>query len=242
MLRNVFCVVVAAVWTTVIFPCTVAAMVLTLNRSASIWVVRKWWAPVLLWAGGAKLHVKGTEHLRPNQPYIFVSNHQSTIDIPVLFMALPINCRFVAKKVLRYVPFLGWYMWLSRFVFIDRSNRRSAMRSLEVAAKEIQSGVSIIVFPEGTRSEDRRVLPFKTGSFILAERAQVPVIPVAIEGSGQLMPKNSWNITPGTIQVLLGAPVFPAAFEGDRAAFMAAVRQRIIEQNKALGGLGAAAT
>jgi 1-acyl-sn-glycerol-3-phosphate acyltransferase len=90
-------------------------------------------------------------------------------------MAIPTDVRFVAKKVLQYVPFLGWYMWLARFVFIDRGNHRDAIRSLDAAADEIRKGVSIIVFPEGTRSEDRMVLPFKKGPFALAMKAGVPI-------------------------------------------------------------------
>jgi 1-acyl-sn-glycerol-3-phosphate acyltransferase len=238
MLRNLFCIFVACVWTTVLFPCTVVAMLVTLNPSASMFIVQRWWSPVLLWAGGATLEVSGLEHLKKGQPYIFVSNHQSTIDIPVLFFALPVDFRFAAKKALKYVPFLGWYMSLAKFVFIDRANHRDALRSLEKAGAQIRGGVSIVMFPEGTRSEDRRVLPFKKGPFALALKAQVPVVPIAIEGSGQLMPKNSWNITPGTIKVRVGEPIEPAPFGENRVALIEAVRSKIIDQNVALGGVG----
>ena len=238
MVRNVFCVVVAIVWTLLMGALTFVAMLVTFNRSASMLVVQKWWSPVLLWAGGAKLEVRGLENLKKGQPYIFVSNHQSTIDIPTLFMAIPWDTRFVAKKQLKYVPMLGWYMWAAKFVFVDRSNHREAVRSLDEAGEQIRGGISIIVFPEGTRSDDRKVHPFKKGPFALAMKARVPVVPVAIEGSGLLMPKNSWQITPGPITVSIGQPIAPEHFENDRELLIREVRDHIIDQSFAMGGLG----
>lgn len=238
MLRNVFCVLVAIVWTLLMGALTFVAMLVTFNRSASMLVVQKWWSPVLLWAGGAKLEVRGLENLKKGQPYIFVSNHQSTIDIPTLFMAIPWDTRFVAKKQLKYVPMLGWYMWAAKFVFVDRSNHREAVRSLDEAGEQIRGGISIIVFPEGTRSDDRKVHPFKKGPFALAMKARVPVVPVAIEGSGLLMPKNSWQITPGPITVSIGQPIAPEHFENNRELLIREVRDHIIDQSFAMGGLG----
>lgn len=238
MLRNLFCIFVAGFWTIIGFTGTIIAMIVTLNRSASMWVVQRFWSPVLLWAGGAKLEVQGLEGLDRKQPYVFVSNHQSTIDIPTLFMALPWNTRFVSKKALMYVPFLGWYMWLAKFVFVDRGNRKTAIASLDKAGQQIRDGISIIVFAEGTRSPDLTVKPFKKGPFALAMKAGVPIVPVAIEGSGVLMPKNRWVITPGPIKVLVGKPIDPKPFGEDRDALIAAVRSAVIDQNVALGGKG----
>ena len=156
----------------------------------------------------ASLEVAALENVDPKSRTIFVSNHQSTIDIPVLFVALPVDVRFVAKKALKYVPFLGWYMTLARFVFVDRGNHRDAVASLDDGGARRSAGASASSsFPEGTRSDDRRVLPFKKGPFALALKAGVPVVPVTIEGSGKLMPKNSWNITPGPIRVQVGKPI-----------------------------------
>lgn len=238
MARNLFCIFVAVAWTTILFPVTVVAMVLTLNPDGAMWVVSKVWSPVLIWAGGGKLEVRGLGNVDFSRPTIFVANHQSTIDIPVLFRALPVDFTFVAKKALKYVPFLGWYMALSRFIFVDRGNHREAVASLDEAARRIRGGISIVMFPEGTRSGSLQVLPFKKGPFALAMKAGVQVVPVTIEGSGKLMPKNSWNITPGPIVVQVGAPISPAAFCDDREALMRAVRDVIIAQSLALGGLG----
>jgi 1-acyl-sn-glycerol-3-phosphate acyltransferase len=238
MLRNLFCIFVAGAWTTILFPFTILVSLLTLDVSTSLWVVQRVWSPVLLWAGGAKLTVKGLERVDFTKPAIYVCNHQSTIDIPALFLALPVNFRFVAKQALQYVPVMGWYMTMAKFVFIDRSNHKKAIRSLELAGERIRGGISIAMFPEGTRSPDLAIMPFKKGPFALALKAGVPVVPVAIEGSGRLMPKNSWNITPGPITVSVGEPVDPKPFGDDREALMKVVRDRIIDLSLELGGKG----
>lgn len=239
MLRNAFCVFIAIFWTALLFPVVSVVMLLTFDSSASMWVVKVAWSRVLLWAGGARLEVRGTENVPVGGPLIFVANHQSTIDIPTLFAAIPTDFRFVAKKALMYVPILGWYMWMAKFVFVNRSHRREAIASLEQAALRIRGGISIVMFPEGTRSESLRILPFKKGPFALAMRAGVPIVPVAIEGSGKLMPKNSWNITPGPIRVSIGRPIDPVQFGDDRDRLLRVVRSAIIDLNLGLGGLGA---
>jgi 1-acyl-sn-glycerol-3-phosphate acyltransferase len=237
-MRKYFCVLVTAVWTPVMFLVCCGAMVVGLSASASLWWVQHWWSPVLLWAGGTRLTVTGLENVDPLRPTIYVSNHQSSIDIPALFCSIPVDFRFVAKKQLKYVPVLGWYLSMARYVFIDRANHKEAIKSLDEAAARIRSGISIVVFPEGTRSDDRRVLPFKKGPFALAVKAGVPVCPVTIEGSGNLMPKNSWDIVPGPIHVHIGAPIDPAPFGDRREALARAVREQVIAQSLQMGGLG----
>jgi 1-acyl-sn-glycerol-3-phosphate acyltransferase len=147
--------------------------------------------------------------------------------------------RYVAKHQLRWVPLLGWYLWLAGHIFVNRSNRRAAIASLERASGQIRSGTSIVVYPEGTRSEDGRILPFKKGPFALALKARVPIVPVTIEGSWRVMPKNSWDIKPGEIQVMIGAPIDTRTFaEDDREGLLRVVRDQIIEQSLLLGGRG----
>src|SRR4051794_40287015 len=104
MFRKFFCIVVLGVWTAALFPFTIITMVLTFSPRSTIWIARKLWSPVMVWAGGAQLTVDGLEHVDPTRPTVYVANHQSTLDIPVMFMALPVNLRFVAKKQLAYVP------------------------------------------------------------------------------------------------------------------------------------------
>lgn len=238
MLRNLFCIFIAGAWTTILFPFTILVSLLTLNMSTSLFIVQRIWSPVLLWAGGATLSVRGKERVDFTRPAIYVCNHQSTIDIPALFLALPVNFRFVAKQALKYVPVLGWYMSMAKFVFIDRSNHKKAVRSLELAGERIRGGISIAMFPEGTRSPDLAIMPFKKGPFALAMKAGVPVVPIVIEGSGKLMPKNSWNITPGPVHVVIGAPIDPKPFGDDREALMKVVRDRVIDLSLSVGGKG----
>ncbi|HVE81618.1 MAG TPA: lysophospholipid acyltransferase family protein [Myxococcales bacterium] len=215
------------------------AMVLTLNPGSSIWWARTVWAPVLLWSGNARLEVHGREHVNARRPTLYISNHQSTADIPVLFMAIPVNLRFVAKKQLAWVPLLGWYMVAAGYIFVDRGNRSKAIASLERAARKIRRGISLIMYAEGTRSEDGRILPFKKGPFALALKAGVAVCPVTIEGTARVMPKNRWTITPGTIKVKIGAPIDTSTYGPDeRERLIHDVRQVIIRQSLELGGPG----
>lgn len=240
MIRKLWCIFVTAAWTTVLFTPCLIGMILTWNTSHSMWWVKKMWAPVLLWAGGAKLEVQGLENVPKDRSVILVSNHQSTLDIPAIFVALPIDFRFVSKTVLKYVPVLGWYMILAKFVFIDRGNRKSAIESLEKAGAQIRGGISVMLFPEGTRSATGEILPFKKGPFALALKAGVPVVPITIEGTRHIMPKNSWNIVHGAapVKMMLGRPIDPVPFGEDREALMRAVRDVIIDQSIRLGGLG----
>ncbi|MFP2933244.1 lysophospholipid acyltransferase family protein [Pyxidicoccus sp. 3LG] len=238
-MRKLFCIFVAGAWTLVSFPLAILAMVLTLNPANSVWVARRIWSPVLLWAGGGKLEVIGAENVDPKRPTIYVGNHQSTIDIPAHFMAVPVPFRYVAKSQLKWVPLIGWYLALAGHVFVNRTNRSKAIASLDAAAAKIRGGVSIFLYPEGTRSTDGRVLPFKKGPFALALKSRVPVCPVTIEGSGNLMPKSTWNITPGPIRVKIGKPIDTTAFaENDREGLARAVREVIIADSLAMGGKG----
>jgi len=239
MLKSIFLMLLTSVWTTVCFILCCIAMLVTLDPGASIWIARRLWSPLLLWAAGIRVEVEGLENVDPKRPTIYASNHQSTADIPVLFMALPVNVRFVAKKQLGYVPLVGWYLHLARYPLVDRGNRAKAIKSLEEAGRKVRNGVSIIVYPEGTRSDDGRVLPFKKGPFALALKARVPICPVTIEGSGYCMAKNSWDIKRGVIRVKIGKPIDTASYtEERRVELMREVRTAIIHQSLEMGGKG----
>jgi 1-acyl-sn-glycerol-3-phosphate acyltransferase len=239
MVRNLFSIAVIVVWLVLTFIVACFTMLLTLDPDKSMWVARRLFAPVALWAGGARVLVEGQENANPARPTIYVSNHQSTADIPALLVALPVNVRFVAKKQLRWVPIIGWYLWLAGHIFVDRSNTRSAIASLDAAGKKIHAGTSILMFPEGTRSLNRRILPFKKGPFALALKARVAICPVTVEGSGKLMPKKSWRIAPGEIRVKIGAPIDTSQYsEEDRERLICTVRDAVIRQSLELGGDG----
>jgi 1-acyl-sn-glycerol-3-phosphate acyltransferase len=238
MLRKLFCIFIAGAATTVFFFAAILATIF-FGGDASIWVCRELWSPVLLWAGGAHLEVHGQENVDPKRPTIYVANHQSTLDIPALFLAVPVPFRYVAKSQLAWVPFIGWYLWFANHIFVNRSNRKAAIDSLQAAGRKIRSGTSIFLYPEGTRSPDGRILPFKKGPFALALEARVAVCPVTIEGTRKIMPKNSWNIVPGPVHVKIGKPIDTSSFASDdREGLARAIREVIIAQNLELGGLG----
>jgi 1-acyl-sn-glycerol-3-phosphate acyltransferase len=167
-------------------------------------------------------------NLDPSQPSVYVANHQSLFDVPAVVLAMPSDFRIIAKRELLFVPIFGWALWLAGFVFIDRSDREKAIRKLDRTVRAIRRGRSILVFAEGTRSPDGRLLPFKKGGFVLALQAGVPVVPVSIRGGRDVLPKSSLRVKPGTIEVIFGAPVPTSSCSlDDKDALIAAVRDRI---------------
>jgi 1-acyl-sn-glycerol-3-phosphate acyltransferase len=165
------------------------------------------WGRFLLRANGLDAAVEGLEHLSPGQPYVFVSNHLSWVDIWALITLLPDSPRFVSKKELRHFPIIGRAMAEGGQIFIDRQQIRSAMDAYQNAANTVRSGHSAVVFAEGTRSRTGELLPFKKGPFVLAIAAQVPAVPVRVIGTYQVLPSGSNVIRPGPITVRVGAPI-----------------------------------
>lgn len=238
ILQTTFVVVWSVVWI------TVAALValVTLNRSAPLAMARRIWAPALIWVTGARYRVEPLPAaLDLSQPHVFVMNHQSMLDIACAFATIPVNLRFVAKDVLKFIPFVGWYMWMTGMIFVDRSRGARALRSLARAAAQIRDGASILVFPEGTRSRDGEILPFKRGPFALALQAGVPVVPVAIEGSGQVLPAGRFRVRPGEVRLVVGTPIATAGRQRkERDQLMMEVREALVDLHRQIGGRGAA--
>lgn len=183
------------------------------------------WARSLLRAARVEVRVEGLGRLEPDRSYVFMANHQSHFDVLALLHALPFDLRAVAKKELARVPVFGWALAAAGFIFVDRSNRERAIASLKRAADVLRSGRSILVFAEGTRSPDGALLPLKKGGFMMALECGAEVVPVAITGSRQILPKHSLRVRPGTIRVRVMAPI-PTAGRGPSArdALMAEVR------------------
>jgi 1-acyl-sn-glycerol-3-phosphate acyltransferase len=165
------------------------------------------WAPGLLLGAGARLEIDGAEKVDFSRPHLFVANHQSMIDICALFMAVPVPLRFMLKASLGKVPFLGWYTKAMGMILLRRGDSVGVIKQLERAAELLREGHSLVAFPEGTRGRDGRVRPFKAGAFRAAIGAGVPVVPVAIEGSGQVMPPGGFAIRPGRIRLVFGPPI-----------------------------------
>ena len=161
----------------------------------------------ILFIAGVKVTVEGKELLNKNENYIFISNHQSFFDIPILMKAIPNNVRFIYKDSLTKIPILGWGMYLGGYIPINRENVRDAMKSLKKAAEKIANGISVTIFPEGTRSEDGKPGEFKRGMFVMADEAKVPLVPTTILGSINILPRNKFQIKSGTVKVIFDKPV-----------------------------------
>jgi 1-acyl-sn-glycerol-3-phosphate acyltransferase len=188
------------------------------------------WSMGVLGSAGVRVHVRWHAPLEVSRPYVFMPNHLSSIDIWAVFSAVPRPVRFIAKKQLGAIPLFGWAMRAGRFIFIDRQNPASARRTIEEAARRIRSGDSVVIFPEGTRSRDGRLGPFKKGGFHLAINSGAAIVPVAIHGSRPLMPRGSMLIRPGEVTVEFGEPIATEGLDDkDRNALVARVHGRIAE-------------
>ncbi|MFO7736644.1 MAG: lysophospholipid acyltransferase family protein [bacterium] len=162
----------------------------------------------ILSISGVVVEVEGLENIDPEKHFVIFSNHQSMLDIPVVGAVFPGRTRIIAKKELKKVPFFGWSMWFYDFVFIDRRNKKKAVRALKQAS-ELLKKYSIIIFPEGTRSIDGKVSSFKTGGISLAKKAKVGILPVAVSGTRELLPKSSFLMKKGNVRVKIFPPVYP---------------------------------
>jgi 1-acyl-sn-glycerol-3-phosphate acyltransferase len=176
------------------------------SGEAIVWIGRQWIGWIFATCG-IRVEVDGLERIREVPVAIYMSNHQSVVDIGAIVLSMPVSWRFVAKKELTYIPFFGWALALSDQIVIDRGNRRRSVESLRRAAERVRAGANVIIFPEGTRSPDGSLQPFKSGGFHLALDAQVPVVPVTVSGSQRLTPKRSLQVRSGTVKVVYGTPI-----------------------------------
>ncbi|BES73551.1 lysophospholipid acyltransferase family protein [Marinobacter nanhaiticus D15-8W] len=165
------------------------------------------YAWILLKVTGIRLTVVGLEHIEPGQRYMILSNHASYLDPPALVLALGLQYRWVIKKELRRIPLFGLALEASRNLFIDRSKGSDAMRSIRENVDRLPDGTGVLIFPEGTRSWDGQLLPFKKGGFIIAKDGGLPILPVTIRGSHDRLPKGSGAFTSGRIEVVVHPPI-----------------------------------
>lgn len=194
-------------------------------KGIGTYYVYRTFARTVLFLSGVKLNVQFKIPVDKNKTFIIVSNHLSYLDIPVLMVALKNNIRFIYKKQLTKVPVFGWSMYLGGYVPIDRSNARSAIDSLKKAGQRMKSGFSIAIFPEGTRSKSGVTGEFKKGIFMLADFAEVDILPVSISGTNKVLMKDSLKIYPGKVNVVVNEPM---PFKKDKS-FLDEVRTKIVE-------------
>ncbi|MBW1916487.1 MAG: 1-acyl-sn-glycerol-3-phosphate acyltransferase [Deltaproteobacteria bacterium] len=193
--------------------------------------IGRWWARTLLKIAGVAVSIQGLEHLAPDRSYIFAANHQSQFDIFVLQAYLPGQFRWLAKVELFSVPIFGKALRLMGSLPIDRSNRQTAIKSLDQAAAKVQGGTSIIIFPEGTRGATGQLLPFKKGGFVLAIKSGQPIVPVSISGTQFIQPRGVLRIHPGPVKVVLGPPLETTAYTLNRKQELMAELRAAIERN-----------
>ncbi len=175
---------------------------------------------------GMKIELRGMENLQPRRNYIFMSNHVSNLDPPVLIPSIPGRCSVLVKKELFRLPILGTGMKMAQLVPVDRSHRQAAIDSVNAAIEVLRQGLHMVIYPEGTRSIDGRLLPFKKGPFHLALDSGVQVIPVTLLGTYEAWPKTRFALRPGAVTVVFHRPLDGHSYP-DIESFMAAVHDAI---------------
>lgn len=206
MLRTLLIIVWIILATLFFAPLAILASFISKNENNPHKIGRIW-AMSILMASGVKVFVKGESNIHPTGSYIYMANHLSNFDIPVLMAYLPVQFRWLAKSELFEIPLFGYAMKRAGYISIDRSNREAAIQSLSSASKIIKNGVSVLIFPEGTRSKYNNLQPFKKGGFVMAVDSGIPIIPVVIHGTWAIMPKNKIQIKPGKVLLEVSKPV-----------------------------------
>jgi 1-acyl-sn-glycerol-3-phosphate acyltransferase len=186
------------------------------------------WGRIALLANGVKVKVEGLENIKGKGPFVFMSNHQGSYDIFVLLGHLPFQFKWLVKKELFAIPFFGWAMAAAGYISIDRKGTRKTVEAMNQAAQRIREGMSVVIFPEGSRSPDGSIQPFKKGGFTLAMKSKVPIIPIALSGTREIMPKDRLTASSGEIRIMIGNPIETEPYSlKDRNALMERVSETI---------------
>ncbi|MCU1283939.1 MAG: 1-acyl-sn-glycerol-3-phosphate acyltransferase [Acidobacteriales bacterium] len=189
----------------------------------------RFWSHLILRTSMSPVEVIGLDKLDLSRPYVYAANHISAMDIPVLYDNLPIQFRIVANKYLFRYPFLGWHLKRSGQIPIDRSSPRATFKSLNSAVHDLRDGLSVMIFPEGGRSHDGHIMPFMNGAFYLAIKAQVPIVPLAIIGTFEMLPMNTFHIMPHNLRLIIGDPIPTTGLTTHDLESVAAQTQKSIE-------------
>lgn len=194
-------------------------------------LIARFWGRSILWVSGVDVTLKGIEKLDPNQPYIYMANHQSNYDIPVLLGKFPVQFRWLAKAELFRIPIFGAAMRRIGYISIDRSDRKRAFESLNKASQTIRNGTSVMIFPEGTRSYDGKLKGFKKGGFVLSVDAGVPIVPIIIRGTWSIMPRTRFRIEPGPVIIEIQDPIETRNFtRSTKNQLVTMVRDAMVEK------------
>jgi len=212
----------------VTIPAALTTIFLASIRSTSPRIDRviRWWARSIVRAAGVELRTEGLETLDRDKRYILVANHYSYLDIPCIFSTVQQPIRFMAKVSLFKIPIFGWAIGRAGFIPIDRKNRRTAVKSFDLAAQRIRSGNTIVIFPEEGRSRERAMRPFQRGAFLLALKSEKTIVPVAIDGTYDVFPATRWHVTPGIVTIRTGTPI-------ETAGLTLRDKDRLLEESRA---------
>lgn len=200
------------------------------SKGRWVFLMARLWSRGLLASSGLRLEVSQDGSFDEARSYLFMSNHQSLYDIPALLASLPLPAFFLAKKSLFRIPIFGWALAAGGFISIDRHDRSNAKEAFARAVKNLQQGQSTVIFPEGTRSLDGRLLPFERGGFLMALKSDAAIAPVGIRGTLEVRRRDSWKVTPGTIRIHYGPPVETGDYSiRTRNDLAAVVRSNILQ-------------
>ncbi len=237
MFRSLWVTIVATSLLLTLGSVAVAGAYLGMPNGYYQWIYRVF-SRAVLWAGGTPVRVSGLEHIDRESPQVIASNHQSMWDIWALAAFIPVRYHFVAKKELKKIPIFGRAVIAGGNVFIDRGNWPSAVESLKEAGQRLrEEGSTAVVFPEGTRSLTGDLQKFKKGPFIMAIEANVPIVPVVVDGTFEILPKRGYRLRPQPVTVRFGEPVDASLYtHDDRDALIARVHAQMAEM---LGGVRA---
>lgn len=185
---------------------------------------------ICLLISGVKIKATGVENIPKDKACLYVGNHNSFFDILVSYVIIPYNVGYVSKKEINKVPFLNLWMRNISCLFLDRDNLKEGLKTILQGVEQLKSGVSVFVFPEGTRSKDGKMIPFKEGSMKMAEKSKAPIIPVALTGTADIFENHFPKIKRGTVTIEFGKPIIIDALEKEEKKFLGAYTQKIIQE------------
>ena len=229
MLRSAYLVLMAGLWTGLVSSFIILCYYFFPEGEYTVHRIAQRWARGLLWLSGVRVEVIGGERVLQDRPQIFMANHQSLFDIFIVLAFIPAQFRFIAKKELFRVPIFGGALRKYGTIEINRQHHESAVQSIDIAALKIREGKSVVTFPEGTRSIDGEIKAFKKGVFHLALRAGVPIVPITIIGSREVMKKHSLKVHAGEITMIIEQPIDISGYSDEnRDELIARVRNVIV--------------
>jgi 1-acyl-sn-glycerol-3-phosphate acyltransferase len=192
--------------------------------------IERAWARALLAVSGVKIKVEGLEKIKEDGSYVFVSNHVSYMDTPVALASLPVRFRFLAKRGLFQIPFLGWHLARAGHIRVPREDARAAVKTMTLAAQVVrEQGISLLIFPEGGRTRTGEMRAFKEGAAFIAIKAGVPLVPIALRGTRKILPYGSGHVRSGTVTMRIGDPIpTTQASPHDRVRLTEELRHRIV--------------